>query len=89
MKKKEERKNTNQMSKKSALYNTENLYDSQEGVNKFFDDYSLMIHEAKNKATKWEGLKILISKQMLQSLPLVLTQVKADNNAEYLLNRIR
>ena len=52
MKKKEERKNTNQMSKKSALYNTENLYDSREGVNKFFDDYSLMIHEAKNKATK-------------------------------------
>ena len=51
-------------------------------VNKFYDDYSLMVSEAKNKATKGTGLKILTPKQMLQRLPIVLAQVKAGNNSE-------
>ena len=34
-------------------------------------------------------LKILTPKQMLQIFPIVLTQVKAGNNSESLLNEIR
>ena len=55
---------------------------------KFFDDYSLMMSEAKSKAkqneTKGTGLKILTPKQMLQRLPIALVQVKAGNNSENL-----
>ena len=35
------------------------------------------------------GLQILIPKQMLQILPVALSQVKAGNNSENLLNEIR
>ena len=52
---------------------------------KFYYDYSLMKSEAK----KGTGLKILTPKQMLQRLPIVIAQVKADNNSESLLNEIR
>ena len=34
-------------------------------VIKFFDDYSSMVSQAKQEATKGTGLKILIPKQML------------------------
>ena len=43
----------------------------------FYDDYSLMASEAKNKATKGTGLKILTPKEMLQRLPIAPAQVKA------------
>ena len=60
---------------------------------KFYDDYSLMMLEAKSKAkqneTKETGLKILTRKQMLQRLPIALAQVKAGNNSENLLNEMR
>ena len=65
------------------------FYKARHEVNKFYDDYSLMVSEAKNKATKGTELKILTSKQMLQRLPITLGQVKADNNSESLLNEIR
>ena len=45
--------------------------------------------EAKTKATKGTGLKILTPKQMLQRLPIALAQVKAGNTSENLLNEIR
>ena len=48
-----------------------------------------MMSEAKAKATKATGLKILTPKQMLQRLPIALAQVKAGNNSEILLNEIR
>ena len=48
-----------------------------------------MMSEAKTKATKGAVLKTLIPKQMLQILPIALTQVKAGNNSEGLLNEIR
>ena len=41
------------------------------------------------KKKKGTRLKILTPKQMLQILPIVLTQVKASNNSESLLNEIR
>ena len=56
---------------------------------KFYDNSSLMVSEAKAKATKGTGLKILASKQMLQRLPIALPQGKADSNGESLLNEIR
>ena len=40
------------------------------------------------KATKGEGLKTLIPKQMFQRLPIALAQVKAGNTSENLLNEI-
>ena len=48
-----------------------------------------MMSEAKAKATKATGLKILTPKQMLQRLPIALAQVKAGNDSESLLNEIR
>ena len=48
-----------------------------------------MMSEAKTKATKGTGLKILTHKQMLQRLPTALAQVKAGNNSESLLNEIK
>ena len=41
------------------------------------------------KATKGKGPKILTTKQMFQRLPIVLTQVKAGDTSENLLNEIR
>ena len=65
------------------------LYKARNEAIKLFDDYSLMISEAKSKTTKGTGLKILTPKQMLQRLPIALAQVKAGNNSESLLNEIR
>ena len=56
---------------------------------KFFDDYSSMMSETKNKATKGTGLKVLTPKQILQRLPIALSQVKAGNNSKNLLNEIK
>ena len=48
-----------------------------------------MMSEAKTKAIKGIGLKILTPKQMLQRLPIALAQVKTGYNSESLLNEIR
>ena len=85
---------------KNTIYNIELLYKARKEAIKFFDDYSLMVSEAKTKAkNKTEGtgfsdhrqsnLKILTPKQILQRLPIVLAQVKAGNTSENLLNEIR
>ena len=65
------------------------LYKARNEAIKFYDDYSLMMSEAKQNETKGTGLKILTPKQMLQRLPIVLAQVKAGKNSENLLNEIR
>ena len=59
------------------MYNIETLYKARNEAIKFYDDYSLIMSEAKIKATKGKGLKI------------ALAQVKAANNLESLLNEIR
>ena len=74
---------------KNTLYNIEMLYKARNEAIKFYDDYSLMMSEAKTKATKGTGLKILTPKQMLQRLPIALAQVKTGNNLESLLNEMR
>ena len=48
-----------------------------------------MVSEAKTKATKGAGLRILTPKQILQRLQIALAQVKAGSNSESLLNEIR
>ena len=68
------------------------LYNSKKEAIKFYNDYSSIMSEAKYRATKGfkaTGLKILTPKQMLQRLPIALAQVKARNNSESLLNKIR
>ena len=57
------------------------LYKATNEAIKFYDDYFSMVSEAKIKATKGTGLKILTPKQMLIRLPIVLVQVKAGNNS--------
>ena len=73
------------------MYNIEVLYKARNETIKFYDDYSLIVSEAKSKAraTKGTGPKILTPKQMLQILPIALAQVKAGNNSVSLLNEIR
>ena len=65
------------------------LYESWQDVIKLFNDYFSIAFEAKHKVKYGEGLKILNLKQMLQRLPIVLAQVKADNTSENLLSEIR
>ena len=69
------------------------LYKARNETIKLYDDYSLMMSEAKSKAkqneTKGKGLKMLTPKQMLQRLPIALAQVKAGSNSQNLLNEIR
>ena len=65
------------------------LYKARKKVIEFYDDYFLMVSEAKTKATKGTRLKILTSKQILQRLSIVPAKVKAGNNSESLLHKIR
>ena len=55
-----------------------------------FNDYARNIsrncYDSKQEGT---GLKTLTPKQMLQSLPISLAQIKVGNNSQRLLNEIR
>ena len=53
------------------------------------NDYSKIESTAKYRSMYGKGLKILISKQKLQRLPIALARVKAGNNSENLSNEIR
>ena len=57
----------------------------------FYDDDSIIVSEAENKAKNksGKGPKILIPTQMVQRLPIDLAQVKAGNDSENLLNEVR
>ena len=46
-------------------------------------------YNAKQNETKGTELKILTPKQLLQRLPIALAKVRAGNNSESLLNKIR
>ena len=73
-----------------GITNLEKLYHSREEVINFFRDYTKMMLDAGYNAKQGgTGLKILRSTQMLQRLPIALAQVKARNNSENLLNKIR
>ena len=69
--------------------NIKSLYNSREKVVKLYNDYAKVVSQAIYKAKQGTGLKILTPKQMLQRFPIALAQVKAGNNSEGLLNKIR
>ena len=46
-------------------------------------------YNAKQNETKGTELKILTRKQMFERLPIALAKVRASNNSESLLNKIR
>ena len=61
------------------------LYKARNEAIEIYDNYSLMMSEAKNKATKGTELKILTPKQILQDYQQLL---KAGINSGNLLNKI-
>ena len=71
-----------------------NLHAFVEGRERGLDAFESKIFPMKTKGTGFLNfdhckLKILSPKQMLQKLPIALGQVKAGNNSENLLNKIR
>ena len=54
-----------------------------------FNDYAENMSRNIYQSNQGTGLKILTSKEMLQRLAIALTQIKAGNNSESLLNEIR
>ena len=75
------------------INNLNKFYNSREEVVNLFRDFTEMLsdanYDARQNKIQGKGLKILTRKQMLQRLPIVLAQVKSDNNSESLLNEIR
>ena len=70
------------------------MYNFFEGREKILDAFESKIFLTKSKGAgilniHHSKLNILTHKQMLQRLPIALTQVKAGNNSESLLNEIR
>ena len=65
------------------------LYNGREIVLNFYNEYTKMASEAKCKSIHGEVLKILTPKQMFRRLPIALTQLKASNTSQNLLNEIR
>ena len=91
------RKNTkprSQEKKQEKEIVLKNLYNFFEGREKILDAFESKIFLTKSKGAgilniHHSKLNILTHKQMLQRLPIALTQVKAGNNSESLLNEIR
>ena len=85
------RKGNKNAEPKKTLANINMLYNARNEAIKVIEDYGPMILEAKKLAREQEGtgLKILTPNQMLKRLPIALAQVKAGNNSESLLNKIR
>ena len=81
------------MTKKKVINNLENFCESREQVINFFRDYGKMVldasYKSKHNETKGTALEILTPKQTLQILPIALAQVKAGNNSESLLIKIK
>ena len=75
------------------MKNVRNLYDSRQKIINLLNDNAKIrseaIYKSKQNKTTGTGLKILSSKQMLQRLPIALSQAKAAKNLESLLNEIR
>ena len=59
------------------------MKEEEKGQKRFSDDYD------SNGWASGSGLKILTNKQMLNRLPILLTQIQAGNNSKSLKNEIR
>ena len=65
------------------------LYKARNAAIKFFDEYSSMVSEPKNKAKNEDKeIKMLTPKQLLQKLLIGLAQVKVGNNSKNVINEI-
>ena len=73
--------------KEDVLTSVLSLLKGREMVCKAFE--SGIFQKLEESQQEGEGLKILTPNQMLKRLPIALTQVKAGNNSESLLNEIR
>ena len=54
-----------------------------------FNDYAKNMSKNIYESKQGTGLKILSPKQMIQKLPVLLSEISASNNSESLLNEIR
>ena len=54
-----------------------------------YNDNSEIMSEAKYRAKPGTGRELLTPKEIIQRLPIALSQAKAHKNSEYLLNEIR
>ena len=87
---KEIRKGNKGAEQKKTSANINVLFNARNNAIKFIKDYRSMILEAKRLANQeGAGLKTLTPKPLLQILPIALAQIKAGNNSESLLNKIR
>ena len=75
------------LEQKKVINNIENLY--EKSFVQLFNDYAKNMPKNIYKSKQGTGVKILTSNQMLKRLPIALTQIKAGNNSESLLNEIR
>ena len=87
-------KNTGNLKHKSkdeldTIEKIKNLYNSRDKFVKLYNDYAKIMSEAVYKTKQGTRLKILTPKQMRQRLPIAFAQVKAGNNSQSLLNKIR
>ena len=71
----------------NVINNITNLYESREEVVQMFSNYANDMSRNIYKSKQGTGLKILTPKQMLQRIAL--TQIKAGNKSQSLLNEIR
>ena len=85
------RKGNKNAEQRKTLANINILYSARNNAIKFIEDYGSIILEARKLAREQEGtgLKKLTPNQMLKRLPIALAQIKAGNNSESLLNKIR
>ena len=73
----------------NTITNIKILYNLREKVIKLCNNYAKIVFEAMHKTKHRKELKMLTPIQMLQRLPIALTQVKSGNNSENLLNEFR
>ena len=81
--------NKSQPKTKMVRIKNRSVFDS---VNAIYEGWHLNLNSFKSGTVplkKGKGLKILTTKQMLESLPIALTQLKVGNTSKNLLNQIR
>ena len=71
----------------SVSPNQKNVRKYVKGLKDIADLYNLK--SGSDTSKKGEGLKILTNKQMLNRLPILLTQIQAGNNSKSLKNKLR
>ena len=89
------RKGNKNQDQGKTLKNINMHFNGRNDAINFIVDYGSVILQARKKAAEeikeqdGIGLKILTPKKMLQRLPIALAQLKAGNNSENILDKIR